>query len=119
MTAKPKHEKAEEPKQAERFQPKPAKVIMTGPDQPLSVYSNHVELNISNWDFKFRFGEILDQQGETIHITERVRVIMSPQHTKAFLLVLAQNVQKFEATFGEIRLVGTSAKEDPSPQKPQ
>ena len=73
---------------------------------PSSFYANSVELRISNWDFRFRFGEIIDdhQQDESGNVIERVRIIMSPQHTKAFLAVLTDNVRKYEATFGEIRV---------------
>ncbi len=39
------------------------------------------------------------------------RVIMSPQHAKAFLEVLGQNVTEWERQFGEIRLVP----QDPNP----
>ncbi len=90
----------------------PAKVAITHTkpnwarleNPPSSVYANQVELHISNWDFRFRFGETIDQQDEGANVIERARIIMSPQHTKAFLTLLADNVRKYEAAFGEIRI---------------
>ena len=65
-------------------------------------------LHITNWDFRFRFGETVDQQKDGGNVLERARVIMSPQHTKAFLSVLEDNVRKYEEAFGEIRVIPVS-----------
>jgi hypothetical protein len=75
------------------------------PDNPVaSVYANQLELQITNWDFRFRFGEVSDQQEGITNVAEKVRVVMSPQHTKAFLNILTENVRKYESAFGEIRI---------------
>jgi len=68
-----------------------------------SIYANQVELHATNWDFRFRFGEAFDIQTENATVLERTRIIMSPQHAKAFLNALSDNVRKYEAAFGEIR----------------
>lgn len=69
-----------------------------------SVYANHAEINVSNWDFRLKFGEIETISEGNVIVEERVRVVMSPQHTKVFLKVLQDNLAKWEARFGEIDL---------------
>ncbi len=84
---------------------RPKATTWVRPDNPpSSIYANQVELQITNWDFRFRFGEVIDQQSDGASVAERARIIMSPQHTKAFLNVLSENVRKYEAAFGEIRV---------------
>ncbi len=89
---------------SEATEVKRAKTNWVRPDSPVpSIYANQVELHATNWDFRFRFGEAFDVQTENATVMERTRVIMSPQHAKAFLNVLSDNVRKYEAAFGEIR----------------
>jgi hypothetical protein len=78
---------------------------------PISVYANQMELQITNWDFRFRFGEVSDQQEGITNVTEKARVVMSPQHTKAFLNILTENVRKYESKFGEIRITPSESPE--------
>ena len=88
---------------------KPDELVITGvktvptEHQP-SIYANHAEINVSSWDFRFKFGEIETVADGKVIVEERVRVVMSPHHTKVFLKVLQDNVAKWEARFGEIDL---------------
>jgi len=75
-------------------------------DTEPSMYANNVEIKLSAWDVRFWFGEIqnVNPEAKEIMVTRRVRVIMSPQHAKAFSKVLADNIQKYEDAFGELQV---------------
>jgi Protein of unknown function (DUF3467) len=74
------------------------------PESQSSIYANQVEVRTSNWDVKIRFGEALALEGSEGRVLEKARIVMSPQHTKAFLVVVADAVRKYEAAFGEIHV---------------
>jgi hypothetical protein len=69
-----------------------------------SIYANSARLHISLWDFKFSFGEVEDISSETMRVSEKVRVLMSPQHAKVFLQVFQENLKRYEDKFGEIKI---------------
>jgi Protein of unknown function (DUF3467) len=69
-----------------------------------SVYANSARLNISLWDFKFSFGEVEEITPDVMRVSEKVRVLMSPQHAKVFLQVFQQNLKRYEDKFGEIKV---------------
>lgn len=74
------------------------------------LYSNNVQILLSTWDFTFEFSQLLlgtpdeENQPPTLSVGAAQRIIMSPQHAKAFLNVLRENVAQWEQQFGEIRL---------------
>lgn len=70
-------------------------------------YCNNVQIIHSLWDFNFEFAQMApiprgeNEPPEVAHnLVERI--VMSPQHAKAFLAVLAQNVEQWEEQFGEL-----------------
>ena len=71
-------------------------------------YCNDVLVNTSVWDFMFDFRQMYvmgqAQPGEAPPIGLRVaaRIIMTPQHAKAFASILAQTISSYEEAFGEI-----------------
>jgi hypothetical protein len=71
-----------------------------------SVYVNNTTFQTTAFDFGMIFGEIIEIDGveATATVDQKVRVVMSPLHAKIFGLILMQNVQQFEAKFGEIKL---------------
>jgi len=81
-------------------------------ESPL-LYSNRVQIQLSSWDFNFEFAQLLivpnDQEGQaaTVAVNAIQRIVMSPQHAKAFLEILRQNVEEWEKQFGEIQLVSS------------
>jgi regulator of RNase E activity RraA len=95
---------------------KPKWISQAGPLS--SVYANQVEMHTSNWDVKIRFGEAIIAEGEHV-VEEKARIVMSPQHTKAFLAVLTDTVRRYEAAFGEIPLSPQAARVAKSTEKPQ
>lgn len=69
-----------------------------------SVYANSARMSVSTWDFVITFGVISTRPAETVKIEERLEVVMSPQHAKALLAILANNVREYENKLGEINL---------------
>jgi len=67
-----------------------------------SVYSNNVNLTITPFDFVFTFGENQGVQNNILIVDVHTKVTMSPQHAKVLSHVLAENVAKWEQTFGPI-----------------
>jgi uncharacterized protein DUF3467 len=84
-------------------------IIRKNADTFVSVYSNNLQMEVSPWDFKLIFGEIekgeADPTGQRLvklHVEDKVRVSMSPQHAKAVLKVLQENVALYEKQIGPI-----------------
>ncbi len=88
---------------------------MNEPQQPLQinievddktaegVYSNFAILNHSPAEFILDFTTLLPgMQRAKVHS----RIIMTPQHAKSLLVALQDNIAKYEASFGLIKLNG-------------
>ena len=67
-------------------------------------YSNSVQVRVSLWDFFLSFGTIVQNAPDNVQIHNFQGIFLSPQQAKALANVLAQNVQQYESTFGEIKL---------------
>jgi hypothetical protein len=67
-------------------------------------YANSVQIRVNLWDFFLMFGQIEQNAPENVHIRNFQGVYVSPQQAKALLGILQQNVNQYEAAFGEIRL---------------
>ncbi len=86
----------------------------TGVDS-LPLYSNSVQIQLSSWDLSFEFAQLSfirnEQEGQpaTAAVKAVQRIVMSPQHAKAFSEILRQNVEEWEKQFGEIRLPSPGA----------
>jgi hypothetical protein len=81
----------------------PGVQLENGPDFRES-YANSVQIRASLWDFYLLFGTVKQSTPEQVSIQNFEGIYFSPQQAKALLNVLQQNVQQYEATFGEIRL---------------
>src|SRR3989442_15009556 len=69
----------------------------------LRVYANSAQIETTVWDFKLIFGEMAKVGGKMV-IEQSVAIVMSPQHLKAFVGVLAHNLREYEKRVGEIKL---------------
>ena len=73
-------------------------------------YSNNVQILLSSWDFTLELSQLIlgapeqENQQPSISMGAAQRIIMSPQHAKAFSMILQQNVRQWEEQFGEIQL---------------
>ena len=70
--------------------------VNEGEDIPV-VYANNVQVEISNWDVKLRFGQVEKIDGSEFHVRERSHVYMSHAHARSFLAVLAGVLAKLDA----------------------
>ena len=64
-----------------------------------SFYSNQVNIHSSFFDFVIDFGEVekIEMQGNQpiMNVEVKARVVMSPQHAKAFLQALSKNIESY------------------------
>jgi flagellar protein FlaG len=67
-------------------------------------YANSVQIRANLWDFLLLFGTLNQTAPDAVTIHNFQGVYLSPQQAKALHNVLSQNLQQYEATFGEIRL---------------
>jgi len=70
----------------------------------VKVYANNVQIETSIWDCRLTFGELTKATDGKPSVEQLVTVVMSPQHAKALVGVLAGNLQQYEKQVGEIKL---------------
>lgn len=74
-------------------------------DNYARIYANSCTLDITPWDFTFTFGEMKREAGAPVlKIEEQASIVMSPQHAKALLSILATNLREYEKAVGQINL---------------
>lgn len=84
-------------------QPQPKIQLSRTPDYR-DNYANSVQVRPNLWDFFLVFGTINQTAPENVVIQNFQGIYLSPQQAKALSNVLQQNIQQYEATFGEIKL---------------
>ena len=84
--------------------PAPPKIQLSNAPEYREGYANSVQIRANLWDFFLLFGTLNQTSPEAVHIQNFQGIYLSPQQAKALLNVLSQNLQQYEATFGEIRL---------------
>lgn len=67
-------------------------------------YCNFVQSEISVFDFSFTFGIRTRALVERDSYDKVAEIFMSPQHAKAFALMLQKDIEDYERNFGEIQL---------------
>ena len=73
-------------------------------DSFFTTYANSTRMTVGLWDFKFAFGEVENADSSEIKVSEKMAIIMSPQHAKMFLQIFEKNLRRYEEQFGEIKL---------------
>jgi hypothetical protein len=87
------------------------------PEGVPTFYANNANFKTSLWDLTIDFGVIVGQSSTGgPKIQDVATVIMSPQHAKIFVEVLARNIQGYEEQFGEIPRPPQEPPSDPSVQ---
>jgi hypothetical protein len=79
-------------------------------------YVNGISVMTSQWDFVFDFQQMTilgkSEEGEPqVALRHVERLIMSPQHAKAFHAVLTETLQRYEASFGVVPDLRTAGEE--------
>ena len=77
--------------------------LLNTPDYRES-YANSVQIRVNLWDFFLMFGTVNQAAPDSVMIQNFQGIYISPQQAKALLNVLTQNLNQYEATFGEIKL---------------
>jgi len=78
-----------------------------------NIYSNNVRIGISQWDLSITVGQIVEVQGGSSVVEEKVSVKFSPQYFKVLSSTLSAAIQQWEMIFGEIpQKFGQSAGSD-------
>ena len=67
-------------------------------------YCNSVQVRTSLWDIFLMFGTVNQTSPDSVTINNFQGVYLSPQQAKMLMNVLQQNIQQYEATFGELSL---------------
>jgi flagellar protein FlaG len=84
-------------------EPQPNIQLVKTPDYREN-YANSVQVRLSLWDFFLSFGLFTQTAADAVALHMFQGVYLSPQQAKALLNVLQQNIQQYEAAFGEIHL---------------
>src|SRR3989304_2312622 len=100
--------------------PRPRLILAPGQD---AIYSNVVRISHSLSELVFDFGRLRPGEAD---VYVKARVMMSPLSAKLLQRALADNIAKYETTFGEIKVPqGKSLADDlfhsllpPEPPKP-
>jgi hypothetical protein len=70
------------------------------------LYANDTQIQVSPWDIRIQFGEIVDPpptaENPVLHIRAAGEVRMSPQHAKKVAAILDQQIQLYESRIGPI-----------------
>ncbi len=82
----------------------PPKIQLSSTADYRENYANSVQVRVSLWDFFLLFGTINQTAPDSVSIHNYQGVFLSPQQAKALANVLNQNVQQYEAAFGDIKL---------------
>src|ERR1700760_3173745 len=77
-----------------------------------TFYTNTITLSSGPFDFSF----LICDRYTVDAIAVRARIVTSPPHAKILLATLAQQIEKFEALFGEIRLPGRPSEPSTEPE---
>ncbi len=84
-------------------QPQP-KLQMTNTEQFREHYANSVQMRVSLMDFYLLFGTVNQTAVDAVMIQNFQGIYLSPPQAKALATLLSQNLQQYEAAFGEIKL---------------
>ncbi len=79
-------------------------IKVTNTPEYAEKYSNSVQVRVSVWDFFLVFGTLQQQSETEFEVRNFQGIYFSPQQAKALMRILEQNVNNYEATFGEIKL---------------
>lgn len=80
------------------------KLQLTNTEQFRENYANSVQMRVSLWDFYLLFGTVNQTAVDALTIQNFQGIYLSPPQAKALANLLAQNLQQYEAAFGEIKL---------------
>jgi hypothetical protein len=76
-------------------------------------YCNNSSMMFTVWDAVITFGQVVrNEKGETEGTEEKLDVVMSHAHFKAFVSILSQNLAAIEKRYGEIQILEFKASDE-------
>lgn len=69
-----------------------------------TAYANGAQIVHTFFDFQLHFSEVKVRDPKNVVAEGFATILMSPQHAKMFLKHLNQNLELYEAKFGEIKV---------------
>jgi hypothetical protein len=69
----------------------------------VSTYANNAQVQVNYFDFRISFGELSAITPNKVTITNKMQIIMTPEHAKLLSAILNANVEIYEKQFGAIR----------------
>ena len=86
--------------------PKPTTPVLELPEGLKIIYANLARISHSPADIVLDFAHLLPGEGKAL---VGARVVMTPLSVKLLLRALSDNLTRFEAAFGEIKVPGNSS----------
>ncbi len=80
----------------------------------LSAYANQAHVASGPFDIRFAFSELEYDETGILRILERASIVMSPQHAKAFMVLLEANILRHEKNYGAIDITAILRTETPT-----
>lgn len=66
-----------------------------------TIYSNNVEVGVSPWDFRMRFGQIEEADESHMIVKNVATVYMAVDHVRALVDVLQKNLAIWDELYGK------------------
>jgi hypothetical protein len=87
-------------------------IVFTTVENFRSYYANSAQFTISFYDIGIVFGQIKEATKERLLIENRVSITVSPEHARALLKALKENIEKYESAYGPIKELPIKESED-------
>ena len=71
--------------------------------EKVGLYSDAVRTAYSPYTFSFEFAQVLAPGSKPVGPNVLARVVMSPEHAKAFLGLLKNDIETYEEKYGTIK----------------
>lgn len=78
------------------------KLVVERPEDLPTYYANRVGLQVTAWDFRFSFEELIEATEERQVAKVLAAVYLSPSHMKAVQGLIDRQIKLYEDTHGEI-----------------
>jgi hypothetical protein len=84
-----------------------ARTLVTVPSNGIpTYYVNNASMEISNWDVRFKLGQIQKATESTIEITDVAYLFMSHAHARAFAIALKTTLDKLDSVLEQAKNSG-------------
>ena len=92
-------------KSAPTTPPKPSfSRLVAGQNDTPVLYVNSASMDVSSFDVRFRFGQILGVENDELKVKEIAYVYMSHAHFKAFVELVNKNMATVDKAVSDFRL---------------